>query len=176
MKTRRRNTKCTSRLWILISNYINSNVLQIWSHLLLIPQWVKIYLKSALEVEIFVGFIPKLTHLPKDSDWGSEDLFQRTLVNRTLGKRPFSSSKPAGTFCISSSGFQIDTPNVAILRRTLWCQVVLLSQWIWPIHNIGCKTLASSFWTFGQIFVYLFSIIKHYNKQLTQKRCDTSAT
>ena len=69
--------------------------------------------------EIFVGFIPKLTHLPKDSDWGSEDLFQRTLVNRTLGQRLFSSSKPAGTFCISSSGFYIDTSNVVILCRTL---------------------------------------------------------
>ena len=37
--------------------------------------------------EIFVGFIPKIiTQLPKDFDWGSEDLFQRKLVNRTLGQ------------------------------------------------------------------------------------------
>ena len=28
----------------------NSSVFQIWVHLLLIPQWVKIFLKSALEV------------------------------------------------------------------------------------------------------------------------------
>ena len=33
--------------------------------------------------EIFVGFIPKLTQL-QDFDWGFEDLFQRTLVNRTV--------------------------------------------------------------------------------------------
>ena len=68
--------------------------------------------------EIFIGFIPNLTQL-QDFDWGSEDLFQRKLVNRTLGHLPSSSSKPACTFCISSSGFYIDTSNVAILCRTL---------------------------------------------------------
>ena len=39
--------------------------------------------------EIFVGFIPKLTKL-QDFDWGSEDFFQRKLVNRTLGQWPSS--------------------------------------------------------------------------------------
>ena len=42
--------------------------------------------------EIFVGFIPKLTQL-QDFDWGSEDLFERKLVNKTLGQKPLSSSK-----------------------------------------------------------------------------------
>ena len=95
--------------------------------------------------EIFVGFIPKLTQL-QDFDWGSEDFFQRKLVNRTLGHFPSSSSKPACTFCISSTGFYIDTSNVAILCRTLWCQNILLFQWTWLIHNIACKTSSSSSW------------------------------
>ena len=97
--------------------------------------------------EIFVGFIPKIiTQLPKDFDWGSEDLFQRKLVNRILGHLSSSSSKPACTFCISSSDFYIDTSNVAILCRTLWCRNILLFQWTWLIHNIACKTSSSSSW------------------------------
>ena len=95
--------------------------------------------------EIFVGFIPKLTQL-QDFDWEFEDLFQRKLVNRTLGYLPSSSSKPACTFCISSSGIYINTSNVAILCRTLWCRNILLFQWTWLIHNIACKTSSSSSW------------------------------
>ena len=99
--------------------------------------------------EIFVGFTPNLTQL-HDFDWRSEDLFPRKLVNKTLGHLPSSSSKPACTFCISSSGFYIDTLNVAIFCRTLWCQNILLFQWTWLIHNITYKTSSSFTWNTGK--------------------------
>ena len=43
----------------------------------------------------------KLEPSPSNGDWGSEDLFQRTLVKRTLGQRNFGTKGP-------------------LIRRTFW--------------------------------------------------------